>query len=61
MSPFGKSPFDNDFHRSFDNHHRTMRTGLRVFGVAWVLSFLVGLAGLVAVVCIAWHFISKFW
>lgn len=51
-------PFNNDF---FKNHNRTMRTGFRVFGAVWVISLLVSIAGLVAVVCVAWHFLAKFW
>lgn len=51
-------PFNNDF---FKNHNRTVRTGFRVFGAVWIISLLVSLVGIVAIVCVAWHFISKFW
>lgn len=31
------------------------------FGIFWVLSLLASLGVTVAIICVAWHFISKFW
>ena len=29
--------------------------------IAWVIGVIVSLATLVAIACVAWHFISEFW
>jgi hypothetical protein len=35
--------------------------GMVAFGVVWLLWAAVYLAGMVGLVYVAWHFISKFW
>lgn len=38
-----------------------MAKGIGAFFVVWVLAFIVGLAGVIALVYVAAHFLTKFW
>jgi len=51
----------NDFDKRFKSHQSLVTKGIGAFFIVWVLAALASLAGAVALVYVAWHFISKFW
>lgn len=50
-----------DIDKRIKAHHSLMAKGVSAFLVVWVLAFIVGAAGTLGLVYVAWHFISKFW
>ena len=41
--------------------HSLMTKGIGAFMVVWVLAACAGLAGVIALVYVALHFVAKFW
>lgn len=60
----GGSDFDKRWQEMNKRHDKTANLvgkGFAVFGIAWVIWACVCLAGAVGIVCVVWHFVSKFW
>jgi len=51
----------NDFDKRFKAHQSLMAKGITVFWFIWFLAACAGLAGSIALVYVAIHFLAKFW
>lgn len=50
-----------DFDKRIKAHNSLMAKGVSAFLVVWVLAACASLAGVIALVYVALHFIAKFW